>query len=107
MLELKFTTRQGGHENFERGLVLTDDAGREQLFYLLMRTEGEGGSKTRVGTIWPAARNAKGELVALHADPVWTGELPEGPPPTRAFAVAAGLCDENGKTDIPLPNWAQ
>jgi hypothetical protein len=36
---------------------------------------------------------------------LWEGELPEGPPPGRAFCLAAKLCDDEGNADIPVPEW--
>ena len=104
-LELRFTTRLGDEKNFERGLTITDSEGRELDFHLTMRATARG----RLGTIRKASRretlDGKKVLDPVGA-PVWEGLLPEGPPPTRAFALAAELCDENGGTDLPLPSWA-
>lgn len=104
-MDLKFTTRRGSEKAFERGLCLTDDEGRERLFYLVMRTAND---KARIGEIFRGRRNHDGTILPADAsNPVWKGELPEGPPPTRAFAVAAGLCDDTGNTNLPLPSWVR
>ena len=105
MLDLRFTTRSGDEKHFDRGLTVDDGTG-ERDFCLSMRSTATG----RVGTIRRAIRrptlDGKKILDPVGA-PVWEGLLPDGPPPTRAFALAAGLCDENGGTDLPLPEWAE
>lgn len=99
-MDLKFSTRAGGHEAFERGLVID----HEHIFMLSMTTDLERG--VRVGVIRPGRVAEDGAIVAA-GDPVWQGDLPVGPPPTRAFAMAAELCDEHGNTELPLPAWVK
>lgn len=98
-MQLKFTERAGKPgvkpwQAFTRDLLVTE-GGVDRAFHLEMETVRVDGRRVRVGTITNAAGAA-----------VWTGKLPDGPPPTRAFALAAGLCDENGNSDLPLPEWA-
>jgi len=98
MLELKFGTRDGNHEAFTRVLAIREDEGEERVFVLAMTTD-------------PATKKRHGMIAKPDRTVVWTGELPgdtvAGPPPTRAFAIAAGLCDNDGGTDLPLPAWAE
>ncbi len=110
-MKLTFSEREGHREAFERNLVIEAADGRLLSFRLKMHSEPrppivypDGYTRqvsVRVGTI----TNSENAVV-------WTGDLPgdanAGPPPTRAFALAAGLCDENGDSqNMPLPSWAE
>lgn len=113
-MQLTFSQRMGNEKMFTRGLVLTDDNGNKRRQYVLYmvsakrKVTGTNEEKTfRKGEIkkWDSEKEAPGETV-------WKGDLPgtseDGPTPTRAFAIAAGLCDEDGKSaGLPEPEWAK
>lgn|SRR5574342_1216587 len=98
-MDLKFKPRTNvdmttkAVHGFDRDLIVTTDDGVEHLYSMSMAT---GPTGTRSGRI----KDAAGKVV-------WEGPLPDGPPPTRAFAVAAGLCDDDGNSNIPAPAWVK
>lgn len=121
-MQLTFSPRQGVQMTttavlqFARALrIITDDNKSLDLFMEMKSepyTPPEGSPEAslaaalgitltkRLGKIYEYDREAD-----MVGEVVWEGELPAGPPPTRAFAVAAGLCDEDGSSDIPPPDW--
>ncbi len=101
-MDLRFGSRAGNHETWSRTLVVRvveakdDDSTavtEHGPFLLTMETREETGEKKRYGA------------VHLAGVKVWSGTLPKGPPPTRAFAMAAGLCDESGGSGFAPPAW--
>lgn len=107
-MELHFGPRHGGHLNFQRALVIRDNDGDVlKAVVLQMTTEKDAdGKDIRRGRIFATAPNPHGVPVATDLV-LWSGALPMDPPPTRAFALAAELCDDNGDSSgLPLPAWA-
>ena len=70
-----------------------------------VRTSPPPGWKlVRYGKIYPTTID-KGQSFALTDKLLWEGELSTEGAPGRAFAVASGLCDEEGNTNLPVPEW--
>lgn len=93
-MDLRFGPRSGDHANWNRWLSLSGDDGKPLGRYMLsMRTEE--GTQVRTGSV----KTREGREL-------WSGLCPDGPPPLRAFCLAAELCDDNGQSvGYPLPPW--
>lgn len=97
-MELKFGPRHGNHQNWQRALVVKDNHGNVQESVLLVMVTTRNSDQVEIRT---------GKIYASQDGPLlWEGQLPADSPPTRAFAVAAGLCDSDGESrDLLRPAW--
>ena len=114
-MQLQFGPRHGNEKNFGRALVIRDDTGDVLGAFVLemstakkKRPDGElSDAEERTGKIYATSPNSEGHPVKTEKV-LWEGTLPAGAPPSRAFALAAELCDATGDSSkLPLPRWAR
>jgi hypothetical protein len=108
-MQLSFGKRQGDHLNWQRTLVVrvigSDGAAIEHgPFWLKMQTQ-HAAKKDEFGVEYKGAAFRTGEILAPGGKQVWSGKIGSDATPLRALAVAAGLCDADGNSEIPIPAW--
>jgi hypothetical protein len=90
-MKLTFSPRLGDHMNWRREVVVRVNGTDLGPYTLTMFTAN--------GIRHGEARHPSGKIA-------WKGKCsPEPTTPLRAFAVAAGLCDEEGNSEITPPAW--
>ena len=89
-MKLTFSPRLGDENNWRREVVVRIDNVDLGPYTLTMFTTADG---------------RHGEARAPSGKVVWKGSCSSKPTPLRAFAVASGLCDESGNSEIAPPAW--
>ena len=108
-MQLSFGKRQGDHLNWGRSLVVrVMDADGKAVehgpFWLAMATKNEP-KKDEFGVPVKGPEYRFGEVRDAGGKTLWTGRVGANATPLRAFAVAAGLCDADGNSEIAVPDW--